>query len=141
MNPGSTPLGAEPFAQSIAHPGTQAVVTDGEPLQEARRLQKLPRRGHSAVLQRAGTVAKPSPLRIKRGLAPSQKATPNDHPNLGPPSPETISLGLGLPFLAMSSHNRNQDPVSSPNAPFLWLEGLLQPRELCLLELRGIFFF
>lgn len=65
---------------------------------------------------KTGIAAKPSPLRIKRGLVHAQKATSTwqgdgDHPNSGPPSPGTISLGLGLPFLAMNSLNRNKDPV------------------------------
>lgn len=45
-----------------------------------------------------GIAAKLSPLRIKRGLVPSQKATlawqeDHNHPNLRPPSPETHQLG------------------------------------------------
>lgn len=94
------------------------MATEREHLEKSCRLltaQTLPGCALSLLCSRAGIKAKPSSLRIKRELVHSQTATPawqedHDHPNLGSPCPRTISLGLGLPFLAMSSLNRSKDP-------------------------------
>ena len=112
--------------------GAWVVAADGEHLEGAASQPPDTPRLWALLCSETGIIANPSSLRMKRELAPLAKAAPawqegHDHPNLGPSSPRIVRLGLGLPFPAMSSLNRNKDPVYSPNAPFLWLEELQEP--------------